>query len=134
MNRRNLVIALVSLGSLAALAGVRYARVHDPCTVACDLAVFTPEERRAHVEATKALLARAASASEVSDGFVLHLRGGADTAALTRAWAKDEARCCPFYRFRIDEGASEVTLAITGPAEAKEILRAPLTDAGLLPS
>lgn len=85
--------------------------------IACDLAVFTPEQRLRHDADTHALLADVERIIERDDGFVLHFRA---LPALLDAWMADELRCCPFLAFVVD--AEDRTLTIAGPTGAKEIL------------
>lgn len=95
--------------------------------------MFTPAERRAHLEDGRRLLDATIACREEQDGFHLTLAGmPADAIA---QWAADERRCCPFFEFRTAHGPDDaLVLHITGPAAAKEILRPELERRGLLTS
>ncbi len=93
------------------------------CDVACDLGVFTPDERAGHLGDGDALVREVLATKELDDGFELRLP--ARTLAAVARWFHDERRCCPFLAFelRLPAGADELTLVLRGPAGTKDVLR-----------
>lgn len=95
--------------------------------VACDLTVFSPAERKAHVARAEGLMPMGA-AEELPDGFAFSYP---DRPGLVRdigAFVEGERRCCPFFTFelRVEPSSARVTLTIKGPPEGKEALRSGL--------
>ena len=93
--------------------------------IACDLSVFTPQERTEHFARGKRIFAFA-RIDELSDGYAFTWT---DARAELETWIDEEKRCCPFFEFDLTRTSSETKLAITGPLEAKAILRAALSGA-----
>lgn len=103
----------------------------DHVPVACDLTVFTPTERQAHLEKGRRLLEAAVGCREDADGFRLTLVGISEEQVAR--WAHDERRCCPFFVFWTVRGSGDaLVLGISGPAAAKEIMRPELERRALL--
>ena len=102
----------------------------DGCSeVACNLGVFDEATREGHLRDGASLLAHVRAVRELDDGFELRLP--ADALAAVATWFHDERRCCPFLTFelRLPSGSDELTLALRGPAGAKEVLRSAGLDA-----
>ncbi|OLC09161.1 MAG: hypothetical protein AUH41_06080 [Gemmatimonadetes bacterium 13_1_40CM_66_11] len=93
---------------------------------ACDLTAIPPGERAAHHEATRQLVAAATIIRESGEGFAFELAAD-EYETVTRFVAK-ERLCCPFLTFVVTARANQpqVELRITGPAGAKEFIRAEL--------
>ncbi len=94
------------------------------CTpIACDLSVFTPEERAEHFARGKRIFAGART-EELDDGYAFAL---VSASAELETWIEEEKRCCPFFHFELTRTSAETRLVITGPPEAKAILSAALS-------
>jgi hypothetical protein len=88
--------------------------------IACTL---TPEARAARGGELAALAARALRSRERTDaGERLTFAGGADVERELRAVVAAERSCCPFLAFDLDRSGERVTLAVSGPAEARPII------------
>jgi hypothetical protein len=92
--------------------------------IACDLTVFTPEERRAHEARSERLFAHQRTASEaLTDGY--RFAFAASALAEVSAFIAGERRCCPFFSFTLElpAGAEVVYLSLRGPDGVKALLR-----------
>ncbi len=94
-----------------------------PLPVACDLGVFTVEERNAHTADTAALLGQVRATRGLDDGWelVFDARAMADVSR----WFLDERRCCPFLSLRVDlpAAADRIAVRLQGPPGTKELLQ-----------
>jgi hypothetical protein len=105
----------------------------DVVPIACDLGAFSPLERDEHLERSREVLSSVERVREEADGFTLAFAVASGLEDEIRLWIQNEQRCCPFLRFDLrNEPATRLVLRISGPAEAKEILRAGLEENGLL--
>ena len=91
--------------------------------IACDLSVFTPEERTEHFARGRRIFA-GARIDELSNGYAFTLATPSDELEI---WMEEEKRCCPFFDFDLTRTSIETNLVITCPPEAKAILRAALS-------
>lgn len=88
--------------------------------IACTL---TPDARAARGGELAALAARALRSRERTDaGERLTFGGGADVERELRAVVAAERSCCPFLHFDLERGGDRVTLAISGPPEARPLI------------
>ena len=96
--------------------------------IACDLTVFTPEERIRHLERTRKVFSAIARLTEEVDGFTLTFHAAPGLGDEVARWIAGERRCCPFFVFDVtgDRGDGSFALRVAGPEGAKEILRAGL--------
>jgi hypothetical protein len=90
--------------------------------VVCDTSVFSNEERAAHAERGRRLFARLERAVERADGYTLFFP--ADVREELELWIPAERRCCPFLEFDLVGADETLVMTISGPPEAREILRA----------
>ncbi len=93
---------------------------------ACDMSAIPAAERGAHQEVTRHVVAAATAIREVGEGFLFELAAG-EFDAVTRFVAR-ERLCCPFLTFVVTARSQQphVELHITGPAGAREFIRAEL--------
>lgn len=132
--RLGLLLSLGALGVGAAVWNARRSRAEDPCgpdcekprdrpAIACNLAAFTPDERRAHEAEGAQLMKRVISTRELADGFEIRLP--AVIAADVAHWFIDERRCCPFLSFdmSLSAAADNLVVSLRGPEGTKDILR-----------
>ena len=96
--------------------------------IACDLTVFTPEQRAEHLERTRRVFSAIARLTEEMDGFTLTFHAARGLGDEVGRWIEGERRCCPFFVFDVtgDRGDGSFALRVAGPEGAKEILRGSL--------
>jgi hypothetical protein len=88
--------------------------------IACTL---TPDARAARGDALAALAARALRSRERTDaGERLTFVGDADIERELRAVIAAERSCCSFLAFDLERSGDRVTLAISGPPEARPVI------------
>ena len=82
--------------------------------LACDLSVFTPEERAYHGRLYEQINAARQSVRELEDGYALQLPGAAYTTAAE--FMRLEHVCCPFFRLilEVEPGQGSIWLHVRG--------------------
>lgn len=65
---------------------------------------------------------RASLLAQSRDGFGMRLSFGSEAVDDVRQFVADEARCCPFFEFRIEEIGDRVDLTVDAPPEAADRL------------
>jgi hypothetical protein len=92
--------------------------------VACDLSVFTPDQRDAHMADTVVLLKQIRETRGLDDGWELAF--DATAMADVSKWFLDERRCCPFLSLQIDliAGADRIAVRLRGSEGTKDLLSA----------
>lgn len=110
-----------------------------PPTLACDLTVFTPEQRERLRGLVRQVFDACRQADELPDGFRLRFPAGSATApgapgdaALALAvteWITLERLCCPCITFAVEFEAARgpLTVRMTGPDGIKPFLLAEFT-------
>jgi hypothetical protein len=108
----------------ACAAAARLGSGESDVPIACDLGVFTAEERNAHLERGWHVFSAIWELREEADGFVFAFEADPTLEKDVVSWIEGERQCCPFFRFDLERIPSgRLSLRITGPAAAKEILR-----------
>lgn len=99
--------------------------VHGDTPIACDLTVFSLSERIKHLAFAKSLLGKARQVIEHKDGFTFVFEQSPLLEMKIADWVSKEKRCCPFFSFELSRANTppSLSLRISGPDEAKEILR-----------
>ena len=95
--------------------------------IACDLRSIPADQRTEHLGAAEHLLTSLANEThELPNGYAF--RFAAEHYARVTAFIGNERRCCPFYTFTLEvpPGGVALSLRITGPEGAKELLAANL--------
>jgi hypothetical protein len=70
--------------------------------LACDLGVFTAQERVDHVRLSRqALLEWPRERQELPDGYLFHYQGDEQRFLALARFAADEHRCCPWLQFTV---------------------------------
>jgi hypothetical protein len=89
--------------------------------IACDLQALG-SARTLHEAFVRELFADQHSTDELPDGYAFRF-AAADYARVT-AFMERERRCCPFFTFRLTlpPGQAPLTLEVTGPDGAKDLL------------
>jgi hypothetical protein len=96
-------------------------------SIACDLTVFSAEERTLHITTSNDLTSKAKRISELEDGYAfLHDYADETFVAIAR-WATNESKCCPFFTFELvlqpTNNGREIILRLRGNKEAKQLLK-----------
>jgi hypothetical protein len=92
--------------------------------IACQLGVFSAEERQQYGAMRAKIDAAVTRIVEVDQGYEFHLPGDDVMLALVAEWITLERRCCPFFDFAVAIGGSDssIRLALTGGVEVKRFL------------
>jgi hypothetical protein len=91
--------------------------------IACDLDVFSVDERGEHIENTDSWRAAIAARQELADGYRFELERRDGLLEAIARFITLESRCCPFFSFSIEVPAEgPLALVVTGPEGSKEIL------------
>lgn len=100
--------------------------------IACDLSVFTPEERAEHFVRSRRLFSLVEQLRDEADGFTFTFAATPTLVEDVSHWVANEKQCCPFFRFDVAQpGRGTLVLRVSGPGAAKSILRAGLEEYGL---
>jgi hypothetical protein len=104
--------------------------------IACQLGVFSPEERQRYQTVRKRIEAAVIRIVEVDGGYVLHLPDDDVMLAVVAEWIALERRCCPFFEFIVSVGGSEpsIRVAMTGSQEVTRFLETELRSRAVSPS
>lgn len=97
-----------------------------PTPLACDLTAIPAAERATHQDVTRHLVAAATEIRESGEGFSLTL--SANEYDAVAQFVGRERLCCPFLKFVVvaSPERGKVELRLSGPAGAKEFIRAEL--------
>lgn len=103
--------------------------------LACNLGVFSPDERARYDELRAELLA-AAHVEQAHGGYAMRLPGNDETFRAVAEWVLLERRCCPFISFSISFGdaGQPLRVALTGDAAVEEVLRTEFGPRVVLPA
>jgi hypothetical protein len=94
--------------------------------LACDMRAIPAAERGEHDRVTRLLVASAAVIRESPNGYAFQL--SADHFVTASQFIARERLCCPFLQFALDvpAGRGPISLRVSGPAGAQELIRAEL--------
>lgn len=90
----------------------------DSGDIVCSL---DPDRVGGRVEDWNRVLSKSESRSEINGGVRVHFDHDADIVALAKL-AEAEQDCCSFFRFDIGIGPDGVSLDVTGPEEARDVI------------
>lgn len=92
--------------------------------IACNMDVFTAEERQAHQALFERLSAAMLSRELLPDGIRFGIRPGAETLHMLAEFIDGERRCCPFFTFsvRLEPDSAALWLDLTGPDGMREFI------------
>lgn len=91
----------------------------------CNMDVFTPAQREAHIEMTTQLIQAIQNVQEVENGYEFTFPGEREFISKIAEFISNEQRCCPFlkFTFTVFSNSEPMTLALTGPMGTQEFLR-----------
>ena len=92
----------------------------------CNMNVFTPAQREAHIQTTTELIQAVQGIHEVENGYEFTFPNQTDLITQLAEFILNERLCCPFLRFTLNivSDREPVTLSLTGPIGTQEFLRA----------
>ena len=93
--------------------------------MACDMSVLSPEQRDAHLTASRELFSKVQAIKEVDDGYEFRIGDEPDVIVKVAEFVSLEKLCCPFLNFAINVEAEggPVTLRRTGREGVKDFVR-----------
>jgi hypothetical protein len=101
--------------------------------IACNMNVFTPEERENHIRASTQLFQTVQDIQEVENGYKFFFPNSSNLENVTQfaEFIYNERRCCPFLEFtlNISPKDSPISLSLTGPEGTKEFLHEEFSEA-----
>src|SRR5690606_34321321 len=92
-------------------------------SVFCNLKAMSPEERTRYNEVKAKIKAEKISVEELPNGYVISLKADKEMICNVGEFLIYEKSCCPFFEFAFNIKKESMTLSITGPDDAKEILK-----------
>lgn len=98
--------------------------------LACNMDVFTPEQRENHIGVTTQLVKTIQSAREIQNGYEFRFPNESQYISGIAEFIVNERLCCPFLEFGLNVKSNDpsVTLSLTGPVGTQEFLRAEFED------
>ena len=94
--------------------------------LACDMGVFTPSQREAHIQTTTELVQAIQGVQEVENGYEFIFPNETEFISQIAEFISKERLCCPFLKFSliVDSNRKPISLSLTGPLGTQEFLRA----------
>ena len=94
--------------------------------LACNMGVFTPEQRESHIQMTTNLIQAVQNIREVENGYEFSFPNEAKFISGIAEFISNERLCCPFLEFTLIVKSKQgpVSLLLTGPLGTQEFLRA----------
>ncbi len=94
--------------------------------LACNMDVFTPAQREAHLQATTELIQGVQSVREIANGYEFRFPNETGFITGIAEFISNERLCCPFLEFNLNliSNQEHVSLSLRGPTGTQEFLRA----------
>lgn len=94
--------------------------------LACNMDVFTPEQREAHIKTTMELIPGVQRVQEIENGYEFQFPSKTEFISRIAEFISNERLCCPFLEFKLNIRSNDepVFLSLTGPVGTQEFLRA----------
>ena len=93
--------------------------------LACNMDVFTPEQREAHIQTTMELIPGVQRVQEIENGYEFQFPSETEFISRIAEFISNERLCCPFLEFNLNIISNHpVSLSLTGPVGTQEFLRA----------
>jgi hypothetical protein len=94
--------------------------------LACNMNVFTPIQREAHIQTTTKLIRAVQSVQEVENGYEFLFPNRTEFISKIAEFIANERLCCPFLEFTLNVGSHSepISLSLNGPIGTQEFLRA----------
>ena len=98
--------------------------------LACNMNVFTPEQREAHIQTTVHLFEACQQIQEIENGYQFAFSNEAEFITQIAEFIANERLCCPFLNFNLNISSNEpLSLSLTGPEGTQEFLREEFSEA-----
>jgi len=99
--------------------------------LACNMDVFTPDQRENHLQTTTQLVHALQHVQEVEHGYEFMFPNQADVLVRIAEFIANEQLCCPFLKFTLNVSSSSepISLSLTGPVGTREFLQAEFEEA-----
>jgi hypothetical protein len=93
--------------------------------LSCNMGVFTPVQREAHVRTAITLFQSVQSVQDVKNGYEFTFPNETEFISKIAEFISNERLCCPFLRFTLNvfSDGEPISLSLTGPAGTPEFLR-----------
>jgi hypothetical protein len=91
----------------------------------CNMGVFSPAQREAHILATVQLIQSVQTVQEVENGYTFIFSNETEFILKIAAFISNERLCCPFLKFTLSVISNDepVSLRLTGPVGTQEFLK-----------
>ena len=99
--------------------------------LSCDLGVFTPAQREAHLVNTTRLIQAVEGVQEIENGYRFVFANETALISQIAEFIAKERLCCPFLTFTLQVAPANEPLALTlsGPSGTREFLQAEFSGA-----
>jgi hypothetical protein len=98
--------------------------------LACNMNVFTPEQREVHIQTTLNLFQACQEIQEIENGYQFAFSNESKCITQIAEFIANERLCCPFLTFNLNISNNErLSLSLTGPEGVQEFLRAEFSEA-----
>ena len=94
--------------------------------LACNMGVFTPSQREAHIQTTNELIQAVQSVQDIENGYEFRFPNETEFISKIAEFISNERLCCPFLEFTLNvvSNSELVFLSLTGPLGTQEFLLA----------
>lgn|SRR5687768_9087943 len=94
-------------------------------SLVCNMDVFTPAAREAHILTTTRLMESIQAVQERENGYELSFSNETELIYRIAEFIAKERLCCPFLKFTLKVSSEDepITLALAGPIGTQEFLR-----------
>jgi hypothetical protein len=98
--------------------------MNEEISVSCNMGVFTPSQRDAHIQNTTELIKAIRGIHDIENGYEFSFPDETEIIHKLAEFISLERLCCPFLRFRLQVGSGNepMFLSLTGPAGTQEFL------------
>ena len=99
--------------------------------LACNMDVFTTDERENHMQSTARLYQSVQDIRETKNGYEFVFPNDSEIITGLAEFISNERQCCPFLDFtlRVSPNVEPISLVLSGPEGTKEFLQAELQEA-----
>lgn len=104
-------------------AGGHHHGASPDAPIACDLTVFSAQDRRRYSTLTKKLGKAVVSRRELDNGYSLEVALGRISLGELGDWMSLESKCCRFLEIALEAEGASFWLRLSGRAGTKEFLR-----------
>lgn len=91
--------------------------------IACDMSVFSPEDRRRYNSLTRKLARATVSRRELDNGYALEVALDRVTMGELGDWMSLESKCCRFLEIALEAEGAAFWLRLSGRPGTKEFLK-----------